>query len=144
MRLNRSMPQCDVIPQLTYPDVLAAVAWLVDVFDFRLRLQVGHHRAQLDIGSGALIVTERTADEAANGEPAQHVTHSVMVRLSDVDAHYHRAAVRGARILLPPADFPYGERQYTVRDLAGHVWTFSQTIADVAPEAWGGNWVADT
>lgn len=43
-----------------------------------------------------------------------------------------------ARILHPPTDYPYGERQYEVEDLAGHRWTFSQTIADVAPEEWGG------
>jgi len=36
------------------------------------------------------------------------------------------------------ADYPYGERQYTVEDPGGHRWTFSQTIADVAPEKWGG------
>jgi len=38
----------------------------------------------------------------------------------------------------PPADYPYGERQYTAEGLAGHCWTFSQSIADVAPEEWGG------
>jgi hypothetical protein len=32
---------------------------------------------------------------------------------------------------------PFGERVYTVEDLAGHRWTFSQSIADVAPEQWG-------
>ena len=40
-----------------------------------------------------------------------------------------------------PADFPYGERQYTAEDPAGHQWTFSETLADVAPEEWGGTWV---
>jgi hypothetical protein len=34
--------------------------------------------------------------------------------------------------------YPYGERQYTAEDLAGHRWTFTQAIADVAPEDWGG------
>jgi uncharacterized glyoxalase superfamily protein PhnB len=43
----------------------------------------------------------------------------------------------GARIVKSPADMPFGERQYTVEDLGGHRWTFSQSIADVAPEAWG-------
>ena len=38
----------------------------------------------------------------------------------------------------PPADYPYGERQYTAADLDGNHWTFSETIADVAPEEWGG------
>jgi uncharacterized glyoxalase superfamily protein PhnB len=37
-----------------------------------------------------------------------------------------------------PADYPYGERQYTVEDPGGNRWTFSETIADVAPEEWGG------
>jgi uncharacterized glyoxalase superfamily protein PhnB len=37
-----------------------------------------------------------------------------------------------------PKDFPYGERQYTAEDPASHQWTFSQSLADVAPEDWGG------
>jgi hypothetical protein len=40
--------------------------------------------------------------------------------------------------LRAPADYPYGERQYSVEDFAGHRWTFTQSIADVAPEEWGG------
>jgi hypothetical protein len=28
--------------------------------------------------------------------------------------------------------------KYTAEDLAGHRWSFSQSIADVAPEEWGG------
>jgi uncharacterized glyoxalase superfamily protein PhnB len=33
---------------------------------------------------------------------------------------------------------PFGERRHTVEDPWGQRWTFSQSIADVAPEAWGG------
>jgi uncharacterized glyoxalase superfamily protein PhnB len=61
-----------------------------------------------------------------------------MVRVEDVDVHHARAQARGARILDAPTDYPYGERQYNAEDLCGHRWTFSQTIADVAPEDWGG------
>jgi uncharacterized glyoxalase superfamily protein PhnB len=61
-----------------------------------------------------------------------------MVRVDDVDAHHARAAARGATIADAPQDFPYGERQYSAEDPGGHRWTFSQTIADVAPEDWGG------
>jgi uncharacterized glyoxalase superfamily protein PhnB len=61
-----------------------------------------------------------------------------MVRVEDVNDHHEHARKRGARILQPPSDFPYGERQYTAADLGGHRWTFSQSIADVAPEEWGG------
>ena len=55
-----------------------------------------------------------------------------------VHAHCERARERGATIRQDPIDWPYGERQYEAQDAFGHRWTFSQTIADVAPEAWGG------
>jgi uncharacterized glyoxalase superfamily protein PhnB len=61
-----------------------------------------------------------------------------MVRVDDVDQHAARAARAGAHILQKPTDFPYGERQYTVQDIEGHLWTFSQSINDVLPEDWGG------
>ena len=69
---------------------------------------------------------------------AGEVTHSVMVRVEDARAHCEHARAHGARIRMEPTDFEYGERQYSAEDLAGHVWTFSETLADVAPEEWGG------
>jgi uncharacterized glyoxalase superfamily protein PhnB len=53
------------------------------------------------------------------------------------DRHHEQAAKSGARILTPPTDYPYGERQYTAEDPGGHLWTFSQSIADVDPTSWG-------
>ena len=69
---------------------------------------------------------------------AGEVTHSVLVRVDDARAHCEHARAHGARIDMEPTDYEYGERQYRAEDLAGHVWTFSQTLADVAPEEWGG------
>jgi len=43
---------------------------------------------------------------------------------------------------MEPTDFEYGERQYHAEDLAGHQWTFSETLADTAPEEWGGETIA--
>jgi uncharacterized glyoxalase superfamily protein PhnB len=61
-----------------------------------------------------------------------------MFRVDDARSHHDRARNRGAKIIAEPRDFPYGERQYTAEDLGGHQWTFSESIADVAPEDWGG------
>ena len=69
---------------------------------------------------------------------ADPLTHSVHVRVEDVDSHHEHAAGHGAAILQPPTDYPYGERQYTAEDLGGHRWTFSQSIEDVDPTSWGG------
>ena len=64
--------------------------------------------------------------------------NSVLVRVPDAAAHCERARASGARILVEPKDHRYGERQYTAEDLGGHHWTFSESIAVVAPEDWGG------
>jgi uncharacterized glyoxalase superfamily protein PhnB len=61
-----------------------------------------------------------------------------MVRISDVDAHHVKTVVAGAQIAATPETFSYGERQYTAIDCGGHVWKFSQSIADKVPEEWGG------
>lgn len=137
MKPNRSIPTATVIPVLIYPDVRGAVAWLSAAFGFVERVQIGEdHRSQLSFGDGAVIVGDVRGDRRP--PRAGEATHSVMVRVDDVDAHCERARARGALIVEEAKDFPYGERQYTAQDPAGHQWTFSQTIADVAPEEWGG------
>ena len=67
--------------------------------------------------------------------------HKVMVRIDNVRAHHANAQAHGAVILRAPSDYPFGERQYTAKDFAGHVWTFTETIADVDPAQWGGTLV---
>ncbi|HEX7808697.1 MAG TPA: VOC family protein, partial [Thermoanaerobaculia bacterium] len=65
-------------------------------------------------------------------------SHSVMIRVGDANAHFEQAKREGARIASEPVDWPYGERQYTAQDPGGHIWTFTQSIADVDPADWGG------
>ncbi len=128
---NRSIPDSVVLPEFAYADVPAAAAWLCDAFGFAVRLRIADHRVQLNVpGGGAVIVVESGAETGC--------AHAVLVRVGDVDAHHARATAHGARVLRAPADHPYGERQYTVQDVGGHAWTFSQTLADVDPASWGG------
>jgi PhnB protein len=126
------MPPSSVVPELIYEDVGEAIAWLCDKFGFEVRWRAGDHRAQLWLNGGTVVVTEPRTSKALPGP------QSLLVRVPDARAHYERARRRGARILEDPRDFPYGERQYAVEDLGGHHWGFSQSIADVAPEQWGG------
>jgi uncharacterized glyoxalase superfamily protein PhnB len=137
MKTNRSIPAATVVPVLIYPDVRAAVAWLSAAFGFEERVQIGEdHRSQMRFGDGAVILGDVRHDRHPP-RPGE-LTHSVLVRVEDAHAHCERAREHGARILMEPTDFEYGERQYAAEDLAGHQWTFSETLADVAPEEWGG------
>jgi uncharacterized glyoxalase superfamily protein PhnB len=130
MLTNRSMPECSVMPELCYPDVEKAAEWLCAAFGFTVRIAMGSHRAQLNVCDGAVAITQMRDGEVS--------CQAVLVRVPNVEQHYEHALQCGAKILRPPVDYPYGERQYSAMDFAGHHWTFSQTIADVSPEEWGG------
>ena len=130
---NRSAPPGTIVPWLAYTNVADAIAWLSGAFGFREHLRTpperdgSIHHAQLTVGRGAVVLTTRPLQSGI----------SLFIPVEDVDAHYERAVQFGARILRPPATHEFGERQYTAEDLAGYQWTFSQSVADVDPAAWG-------
>jgi uncharacterized glyoxalase superfamily protein PhnB len=138
MKKNRSMPGATVIPVLGYPDVVAAADWLCNVFGFKVRLRIGSHRAQL-VHDGGSVVVSQIRSSTADGEKSEPSgTHSIMVRVTGIDTHFERAQRLGGKVLAMPATFPYGERQYSIEDPGGHIWTFSESVADVDPKEWGG------
>src|SRR5260370_31856802 len=134
MKSNHSIPASTVIPVLIYPDVREAVAWLSAAFGFTERVRIGeNHRAQLRLGDGAVIVADVRGDRRPP-RPGE-ATHSVMVRVEDARAHCELAREHGARILMEPPDFEYGELQYHAEEPAGHSETVSDTAADALPNA---------
>ena len=138
MKRNRSIPWATVIPVLVYPDVREAVEWLQTAFGFVERVQIGEdHRAQLSFGDGGALIVADVRHDRRPPRPGEE-SQRVMVRVDDAAAHCARAGANGARILMEPRDFEYGERQYEAEDPAGHRWTFSETLRDAAPEEWGG------
>ena len=97
VRTNRPAPLGPVIPELAYPDVSAAVDWLVEVLGFIERVRIApRHRAQLSFGGGSLIVAD-----VGHGRVAQTGERSVMLRVDDVASLCER--VRTERRHDPPA-----------------------------------------
>ena len=130
MRYNRSVPPCPVIPVLRYPDPAFAAEWLSKAFGFHVRLRIANHRIQMRAGDGCFTIAE--------GEIPPNHSITMQVRVEDVLSHCERSRQAGATILTPPTDHFYGERQYNAEDFHGHRWDFTETIADVEPESWGG------
>lgn len=157
MDANRSAAPGPVVPTLVYQDVGEASDWLCETFGFMERFRYGPQGnpvgAQLAVGTGAIFLTKPRIgqspewdDQAVFRPPhSDEVTHTISVQVEDVDNHCAHVKKCAARILNPPETYPYDERQYTVEDLGGHRWTFTQSVVDVTPEEWGGkpaNWPA--
>ena len=139
MRVNRSAPTATIVPVLIYEDVSEAISWLCGAFGFVERLRAPGPdgtilHAQLAVREGASMLGRRGWPFAS---PRDGVNQYVHVTVDDVDRHIAQAKQYGAKILAPPADKPFGERQYMAEDPAGHWWTFSQHVKDVAPSEWG-------
>jgi len=132
------MPPGIIIPELAYPDVGTAADWLCKTFGFKKRLQIGSHRFQLTLGVASIVVIELSGEPTTHDLAGQLPTHKLMVHVADVDQHYEHVKQSGGNILSQPETYPFGERQYTVEDIGGHRWTFSQTVADIDPKTWGG------
>jgi len=144
-----------VYPHLRYADPLAAIAWLTRVFGFRERVRMARPdgsviTSKLEAPGGGLVMVAGMSPDFVDwmrarvpgfreqtDAPWPNLSHGVTVMVSDVDAHYELAKTRGATVLMPPADQPWGLRSYAALDLEGHQWEFSQTIQLVAPETWG-------
>jgi uncharacterized glyoxalase superfamily protein PhnB len=119
-----------VIPVLIYPDPAVAAEWLQKAFGFTARLRIANHRIQMRAGDGCFTIAE--------GNVIPNHSCIIQVRVEDARDHCERARRAGAKILTEPTDHMYGERQYNVEDFYGHKWDFTETIADVEPESWGG------
>jgi uncharacterized glyoxalase superfamily protein PhnB len=123
-------------PYLFYEDVAAAAQFLQDAFGFRLGFTSpdpdgGLAHAQLLHGSG-MIMLGHAGDgglglaKSARALGALHAGTYVFV--DDVDAHCDRARAAGAKVMLEPADQPWGDRMYCAVDREGQFWMFARRL----------------
>lgn len=126
---------------LFYQDPKAALAWLEKAFGFELVMlledddgNVAH--SQMEFGdSYVMIGQEWSADHKSPKSVGGKNTQTVHVQIEgDVDAHFARAKAAGAEIMAEPETQFYGDRTYRCRDPEGHIWTVSQTVANVSRE----------
>jgi DNA-binding transcriptional MerR regulator/uncharacterized glyoxalase superfamily protein PhnB len=124
------------ITLLVYRDIVAAHAYLVEVFGLAPGpVSYAGERAvhgEVRAGDGVVwlhredLVHRMVSPLSTDGR----VTASLAVLVDDVDAHHARVVATGAEIAYPPADMDYGVREYSARDVEGHLWSFQTPIAE--------------
>jgi uncharacterized glyoxalase superfamily protein PhnB len=81
--------------------------------------------AELSFDEGVIMLASVNQDRRwFSPRDLEAVNQSVCIYVSDPDAHHARAVQGGAEVIMPLTTKDYGARDYTCRDLEGHVWTF--------------------
>ncbi len=131
-------------PTVFYRDAKAAIDWLAKAFGFEISMlltdneggvahcEMSHRDAAIGVAGewtgpqlgGASMKSPASLDGAS--------TQFIWVYVTDIDAHAARAEAAGARIAQRPEDQFYGSRTYRALDPEGHVWCFSEKVADVS------------
>jgi uncharacterized glyoxalase superfamily protein PhnB len=126
-----------IFPILRYNDARGAMRWLCATFGFVEMFSVPEfgqivRHAQLKLGTNVIMLGSVRADERmASPQVLGASTQALYVYVDDLDGHFERARSAGAEITSPPKDTDFGSREYHVRDLEGHLWTFGTFLPDV-------------
>ena len=126
-------------PGMRYANAPAAIEWLEKAFGFQRQVvypgpdgTVAH--AQLIFNGGMIMLGSHKDDMFQYKTPreAGGVTQAVYVHVPDIDAHFARAKAAGAEIVVSLKDTDYCSREYSARDLEGHLWHFGTYLPDSA------------
>jgi len=137
MIANRSVPTDIVLPHLAYQDVAVAADWLTQVFGFIEHYRYGTPVAGVQMYAGRALIMLMEARGAPSPAQLPSRLYATSIFVDEVEIHYARSMAKNADIVEALHETGYGELQYGVKDLDGHLWIFSRHARDVAPEEWG-------
>lgn len=128
----------DIVPTITYRDLLRAIEWLKRVFGFREREEArltwpGGGMAWFEVGNSLFNIATPAAEWRQKPEAPGLM---MKVYVGDVDRHFAHAKAEGASVISAPEDGFWGGRIYRVLDHEGHQWEISQSGVDLAPDRW--------
>lgn len=102
------------VPELPVADVERAQRHYRDALGFEIGwLEPGREIGAVSRGRVAIFLRRRNP-------PFEPTIHWLFA--ADLDASYAELQSRGANIVEPPAEKPWGMRQFTVQDLDGHLF----------------------
>jgi catechol 2,3-dioxygenase-like lactoylglutathione lyase family enzyme len=107
-------------------DLAAAVDFYTRRLGFHLGFTWGDPPTMAGVRLGAAQIFLQLGTPAPDGCVVQFV-------VGDADALHDFQRAAGVEVVEPPADRPYGLRDYLVRDLAGHLLGFGHNIYHLGP-----------
>ncbi len=126
-----------IIPTLAYKDAKESIKWLCDAFSFNEDAvyltedgKVAH--AQLTYKGNMIMLSSYDSGSEFSKwlkhpeEIGGFVTQSSYIIVDEevIDSHFTKAKESGAEILIELKSEDYGGKNYTCKDIEGHIWSF--------------------
>ena len=106
---------------ITVSDIAASIAYYRDALGFDVTFEYGEPSFYAGLCRDEVMIHLR----AAAGQAGWVAGNSAVAAfVDDVDRLHDELAARGARIVKPPQDYPYGMRDFDAADLDGNRLTF--------------------
>ena len=107
---------CDAAPVLVVKDVVRSVEHYRDALGFKQEFIYGKPPFYAGVERDNVVIHLQAASETK-----RHLGHgAINIFVTEVDALYAELKSRGAQTLNEPKDYPYGMRDFNVRDLDGN------------------------
>ncbi|MEM9745652.1 MAG: MerR family transcriptional regulator [Actinomycetota bacterium] len=85
--------------------------------------------AEIEAGDGVIWMhPERPEYDLSTPKRLDGASATMAIMVGDVDSHHRHAVAEGATIRYAPVDQPYGYREYSAIDPAGHLWSFMKPL----------------
>jgi uncharacterized glyoxalase superfamily protein PhnB len=119
---------------MAYRDAPAAIEWLCSTFGFQKKAvypaddgTIVH--AELTFGNGMIMCGTKKDTQFGKlikqpDEIGGCETQCAYLIVADADALYDRVKAAGAEIVIDIKSQDYGSRDFSCRDLEGHIWNF--------------------
>jgi PhnB protein len=127
-------------PYLIVNGAAKALDWYKNVFGAKEEMRfpmpdgkLGH--AEIKIGDSHIMLADEAPQMGYRGPEAHGGTPvSIMLYVEDVDSVFKKAVTNGAQVKRDLQDQFYGDRNGTIADPFGHIWTISTHVEDVSPQ----------
>ena len=109
---------------LAVPDLAKSAAWYRDVLGFAI-YEIGDPGWRFYVRDGVFIMAGECRDAMPPRELGDH-SYFAYIEVEEVDALHDEVAAKGAEILKPLRDEPWGMREFALRTIDGHRITFGR------------------
>ena len=141
MNINSYIPEGyhAVTPALAFHGADAAIIWYKNVFGARVKMRFDNHdktvaHAEIEIGDSVIMLSEENLKYNKSPKTVEGNSINLMLYVPDVDEVIKKAVNDGARLIAPPADQFYGDRNGRIEDPFGYLWIISTHVKDVSEE----------